>query len=106
MEHQDAPNLEKTRRLSPRLLERARQMRVEPAPAEKLLWRHSRDRQIANLKFRRQVVMGNYIADFYCADQRVVVDLDGESHLDRVPHDRERTEWLEGRNVKVVRFGN
>jgi very-short-patch-repair endonuclease len=106
VEHQNAPLSEKFRRFSPRLLSRAREMRQESAPAEKLLWHYLRNRQIANLKFRRQAVIGNYIADFYCADRRLVVELDGISHLDRIDHDEERTRWMTTRDLRVVRFGN
>lgn len=81
-------------------------MRGEPAPAEKLLWSYLRGCQLAGLKIRRQVPMGNYIADFYCADRRVVIELDGVSHLDRIEHDEERTRWMQSRAIRVVRFGN
>ena len=106
MEHQNAWPSKKTHRLSPRLLSHAREMRREPAPAEKLLWHYLRNRQLANLKFRKQATVGKYIADFYCADRRVVIELDGISHLDRMEHDEERTRWMQTRNLRVVRFGN
>jgi very-short-patch-repair endonuclease len=81
-------------------------MRREPALAEKFLWHYLRNRQLANLKFRRQAAIGNYIADFYCADRRVIIELDGISHLDRAEHDEQRTGWMNARNPRVVRFGN
>src|SRR5215207_3236403 len=106
MSNQDAQDHERTTRLSPLLLKRAKEMRREPAPAEKILCSYLRDRQLINLKFRRQVPIGNYIADFYCAARRVIVELDGESHLDRVDYDRDRTAWLNGRQLRVLRLGN
>lgn len=81
-------------------------MRREPTKAEKLLWSKLRNRQLGGYKFRRQHPIGNYIADFYCAEVRLIVEVDGEIHAFQEAYDRERTEWLEERGYKVLRFIN
>ena len=88
------------------LLERARSMRHEPAPAEQKLWRCLRNRQLNGLKFKRQHPIGPFIADFYCAERRLVLESDGDSHCDRVTYDAERTAWLEAQGCRVVRYLN
>jgi len=81
-------------------------MRREQRPAEEKLWWCLRDRRLCGLKFRRQVPIGNYVADFYCASAKVVVELDGESHIGRETYDEVRTEWLQSRGYCVARFHN
>ena len=88
------------------LLHRARMMRHEPAPSEKKLWRLLRDRQLAGFKFRRQHRLAGYIADFYCHEVLLVVELDGDSHGDRVAYDARRTKRIERRGHHVIRFAN
>lgn len=74
--------------------------------AERLPWRHLRQRQVAGQKFRRQHPMGNYIVDFACLEASLIVEVDGGQHADRQEYDRERTAWLEGRGFRVLRFWN
>jgi very-short-patch-repair endonuclease len=88
------------------LLAFARSMRAEPAPAEKKLWRCLRDRQLGGFKFRRQHPLGPFIADFFCAQVNLVVELDGDSHGDRTSYDDHRTKRLERDGYQVIRFLN
>jgi very-short-patch-repair endonuclease len=90
----------------PLLKERARQLRHNAAPAEVILWKIIRGRRFAGLKFRRQQPVGPYIVDFYCAQLKLVVELDGETHLGREKNDEERDAWLNQHGFKVVRFWN
>jgi very-short-patch-repair endonuclease len=92
--------------VDPLLLQRARDMRHDPAPAEQKLWRCLRGRQLCGLKFRRQHVMGGYIADFYCHELALVIELDGDSHGERLEYDSRRTKVLERDGMTVVRFLN
>ncbi len=85
---------------------RARDLRSNQTGAEGLLWMHLRNRQLNNLKFRRQHPIGNYFVDFYCAEVGVIVEIDGDTHLDRVEYDQNRTEWLERQRLRVIRFSN
>jgi very-short-patch-repair endonuclease len=90
------------------LLQRARAMRKEAAPAEEKLWKLLRGRQLDGFKFRRQHRIGNYIADFYCHEVRLVVELDGDSHGDpqAEAYDSRRTKKIERDGCRVIRFVN
>ena len=86
--------------------QRARELRRQMTPAEELLWNRLRNRQLDGLKFRRQHPIGPFIADFYCAAHRLVVEVDGEIHGRRGEHDRARTEQFERFGYRVIRFRN
>ncbi|HEX3356344.1 MAG TPA: DUF559 domain-containing protein [Tepidisphaeraceae bacterium] len=88
------------------LLSRARYMRKSPAPAEQKLWQCLRDRQLNNFKFRRQHILGPYVADFYCHSSRLIIEIDGASHGHRDSYDATRTQILERGGDHVVRFAN
>ena len=81
-------------------------MRAQPAPAEKKLWRCLRDRQLGGLKFRRQHPLGPFIADFFCAEVGLAVELDGDSHGERERYDARRTSYLERDGHHIIRFVN
>ena len=87
----------------PEMKRRARELRRDPTPTERLLWRRLRARG-ARHKFRRQQVIDDYIVDFYCAAARLVVELDGESHLGRERRDARRQRALESHGLEVLRF--
>jgi very-short-patch-repair endonuclease len=87
------------------LLPYARGMRQQPTPPERALWMALRAGQIDGLKFRRQAVLGRYIADFYCPAVRLVVEVDGATHTDPAV-DRDRTKWLRSQRISVLRFWN
>jgi very-short-patch-repair endonuclease len=73
--------------------------------AEKCLWRHLRNRQIAGCKFYRQFPIPPYFPDFVCRDRHLIVELDGGQHADN-QNDLRRTEFLELKGYKVIRFWN
>jgi very-short-patch-repair endonuclease len=87
-------------------LNKARQLRQHATDAEMLLWSRLRNRQLLNHKFRRQVPVGNYIADFVCLALKLIVDIDGGQHAERPAYDERRTAWLESKGYSVVRFWN
>lgn len=98
----------KTRhRIHPILLQRAREMRQPQTAAEATLWRAVRNRNLV-YKFRRQHPIDRFIIDFYCAQAKLCIELDGESHLepDQMEYDKVRTEYLKGLGYKVIRFTN
>jgi len=76
-----------------------------PTPAERKLWQGLRRHQVGDLKFRREVPLGPYIADFYCPSARLVVEVDGVSHID-APADAVRDAWMAKDNIRVVRISN
>ena len=84
---------------------RARDLRQRSTGAEKKLWRLLRNRQIDNVKFRRQVPLGPYVVDFLAVGPRLVIELDGGQHATD-PADAVRTKWLEREGYRIVRFWN
>ena len=70
------------------------------------MWALLRNRSLRRFKFRRQHPLGPYVADFYCAECRLVVELDGVSHADREPYDARRTAWMARYGIRVIRFRN
>ena len=90
----------------PRLLEFARQMRHEPSPAEKLMWKLLRNRRLSGFRFRRQHPIQPYIADFYCSVAKLVIELDGDSHAESLEYDQVREELMVSKGLRVLRFWN
>jgi very-short-patch-repair endonuclease len=86
--------------------QRARELRQEMTPAEKLLWSRLRNKQLGGLKFRRQHPLGPFIADFYCTARRLVVEVDGDIHDLQPERDAARTEQFEQYGYRVIRFRN
>jgi very-short-patch-repair endonuclease len=78
--HGAEPSGEPIRRLPGYLLELCRELRRQEAPPETALWRLLRGRQLPGLEFRRQHVIGRYVADFYCHGAGLVIELDGAPH--------------------------
>ena len=84
---------------------RARALRRRSTEVEKKLWALLRDRRFAGHKFRRQVPIGRYFADFACYESRLVVELDGSQHLESVRNTRRDAE-LKARGFRVLRVWN
>ena len=88
------------------LTNHARTLRRNMTDAERLLWRHLRNRRMFGYKFRRQVIMGPYIVDFACIEARLVVEADGGQHVEQRGYDEKRSQWLKARGYRVLRFWN
>jgi very-short-patch-repair endonuclease len=86
--------------------ERARQLRANLTDAERRLWSRLRLKQIDGHRFRRQVSIGPYIADFVCLDAKLVIEVDGGQHNDSTEKDARRTALMEAQGFRVVRFWN
>jgi very-short-patch-repair endonuclease len=88
-----------------RTIKRARKLRREMSLAEVLLWQELRQRP-AGMKFRKQHPAGPYVADFFCHDARLVVEVDGEAHDrgDRPQRDAARDAWFAERRFEVLRI--
>ena len=84
----------------------ARRGRRDPTMAEAAMWKLLRHRRFEGVKFRRQMPIGPYIADFCCPALRLIVELDGGVHALRVESDSARDAWLTGQGFRVLRFGN
>ena len=83
----------------------ARSLRREMTEAEERLWNELRDRRLDRIKFRRQVPVGKYVADFACLEARLIVEIDGSQHADSESDEARKTE-LEARGFGVLRFWN
>ncbi|MNM63059.1 hypothetical protein D3C81_744170 [compost metagenome] len=85
---------------------RARRLRSNPTDAEMKLWQFLRRRQLAGFRFRRQVPLAGFIADFACLEKNLIVELDGGQHAVRAGYDAQRTEALEVLGYRVLRYWN
>jgi very-short-patch-repair endonuclease len=84
------------------------QLRKKATPAEAYLWTFLQSRKLNGKKFRRQHSIGNYIVDFYCAEELLAVELDGNGHdqISQQQYDEERDLFISFYNIKVIRFEN
>lgn len=80
-------------------------LRNETTPQELLLWYKLKNKALG-YKFRRQHSIGRFITDFYCSEKKLVIELDGSQHLDNTEYDKERTDYFESLEIKVLRFWN
>lgn len=90
----------------PYLKDIRRELRKEPTEAEAFLWKILRGKNINGRKFRRQHSIENYIVDFYCAEEKLVIELDGKIHLNQKEMDFERDKQLKELGYNVLRFEN
>ena len=99
------PRPNKLHRILPAILQRSRDFRHPLTPTENKVWQAVRRRQLG-FKFRRQHPIDRFIVDFYCAEAKLVIEIDGDSHAppDQAEYDAERTRWLEERGYRVIRF--
>lgn len=90
------------------LKEFRKELRNNPTKAESQLWKALQKKQVEGRKFRRQHSFGNYIVDFYCPSEKLLVELDGQSHDNTVieEYDLKRTEYLKSKGLTVLRFEN
>ena len=88
--------------------ERRQELRENLTPAEVLLWLQLKNRKLDGKRFRRQQAIGPYIADFFCPECRVIVELDGAGHMTEwgAEKDARRTEFLKKFGIRVIRFEN
>ena len=82
----------------------ASRLRRDMTDVERAVWGALRNRQLEGFKFRRQATVGPFVVDFLCVEAALVIELDGGQHSDE--GDRARTEFLEGRGLRVMRFWN
>ena len=92
----------------PLLKEFAITHRFKPTHAEEVLWNLVKAKKLEGFNFRRQHIIGNYIADLVCLDRRLIVEIDGLQHQlpQNTDSDEARTLWLGMKGFKVIRFGN
>ena len=91
--------------VSPKLRQYARNMRKEPTDAEAVLWNILRDKKLEGMRFRRQHPIENYIVDFICLEERLIVEVDGSQHAENA-YDEKRDVNLQELGFTVLRFWN
>jgi very-short-patch-repair endonuclease len=98
---------DKLHRIYPPILQRSRDMRHPLTTAESKVWNHVRNHQ-RGPKIRRQHPIDRFIADFYCPQVKLIIEIDGDSHSnpDQASYDLERTSYLQAGGYTVIRFPN
>ena len=84
----------------------ARRLRHHQTSAEDALWQQLRGRRLAGSKWRRQVTLGPYTADFLCLAAKLIVEVDGRQHADTPLYDTARTREIEAQGFVVLRVSN
>ncbi len=84
------------------------ELRKEQTVAERKLWSRLRNKRLLGLKFYRQSGFGNYIADFYCPDKLLIIEVDGSQHFEKenAEYDRKRTLFFQEHDIRVLRLTN
>jgi len=90
------------------LKDKRKRLRNNPTQAEAFLWGYLKNSQFEGRKFRRQSSIKSFIVDFYCPDEKMVIELDGDFHFDEkaIKDDEKRSKKLEAEGLKVIRFEN
>ena len=89
---------------NPTTQNRARSLRNHTTDTEQYLWRYLRGHQLGGHRFRRQVPIGNYIADFACLEAKLIIELDGGQHLEQAEYDARRDMQMGDMGFRVLRF--
>ena len=95
----------RSKRSTPKIMHRAGELRRELTPAEHKLWAQLRNDQLG-VNFRRQHAIGKFIVDFCSPRKKLIIELDGGQHLEQEAYDQERTEFLQSKGYRVLRFWN
>jgi len=93
-------------KVSRELHERARELRRDMTPAERILWEKLRHNRLNRLQFRRQQIIDGFIVDFYCHSKALIVEVDGDIHDGQKDYDAERDNYLIARGFSILRFTN
>ena len=99
-------NIVRGQKVSDEMLERAKKLRRNMTPAEKILWKELKANRLNGLHFRRQQVVHGYFPDFYCHQHELIVELDGGIHELQKEYDAERQEYLRSLGFRIIRFKN
>ncbi len=93
---------------NPNNLNFAKTMRSNMTKEELVMWQYLRAHRFLGYKFKRQVLIGDYIVDFLCPDKKLIIELDGGQHNEpnNIINDKKRTIYLENNGYTVLRFWN
>ncbi len=89
---------------NPKLKDRARKLRKESTLSEVLLWNQLKGKQIDGYQFMRQEPIDNYIVDFFCSKLKLIIEIDGVSHIGKEKSDLKREEQLKSMGFSILRF--
>jgi very-short-patch-repair endonuclease len=89
-----------------RLLDNAKSLRRTQTKEEQKLWCHLRAHRFIGRKFKRQKPLGQYVVDFVCLEEQLIIELDGGHHAENVEYDHKRDSWLRSEGFTVLRFWN
>jgi very-short-patch-repair endonuclease len=84
-------------------MNRSKDLRSNTSPPEQILWKRLRNRQVGGYKFRRQHPIGAYVADFFCDEAKLVVELDSSYHNQSQTSDDTRDAWMRSHGIEVIR---
>ncbi|MCL2540234.1 MAG: DUF559 domain-containing protein [Firmicutes bacterium] len=87
---------------NPALRKRAAELRKAGNLSEALLWLQLKNKQFKGLNFDRQLIIGNYIVDFYCPKLKLIVELDGATHDYKEEHDKKREAYLKSLGLRII----
>ena len=89
-------------------LEYAKQLRTNMTKEEQMLWNIVRAKRFYGYKFKRQVLIGEYIVDFLCLEKKLIIELDGGQHNEakNIKYDEARSQYLKNNGYQVIRFWN
>jgi very-short-patch-repair endonuclease len=93
-----------SKRSTPGIMQRARELRKESTTAESKLWAYLRMLRTEGINFRRQHAIGLYIADFAAPRKRLIIEVDGSPHGEQKEYDAERTAFFKSKDYRVLRF--
>ena len=94
------------RQSTPKIQRRAAELRHNQTEAESKLWQALRAHQTEDVHFRRQHAIGSYIVDFCAVRRKLIIELDGSQHLEQAEYDQQRSEFLQSKGYRVLRFWN
>jgi very-short-patch-repair endonuclease len=92
-------------RSNPKIMHHAGELRHNLTPAEQKLWTALRNDQLG-VNFRRQHAIGPFVTDFCCIQKKLIIELDGGQHLEQEQYDQERSQYLQAKGYRVLRFWN
>lgn len=90
--------------MPPEKIEKARELRRQMTEPERILWWHLRNKKLDGYKFRRQNPMLGYIADFYCASAKLIIEVDGKTHEEQLDYDRKRDRDFLAVKIRTLRI--
>ena len=94
------------KRTTPKIFGHAKQLHRNLTPAEARLWSRLRAHRMKDIHFRNQHAIGNFVVDFIASRRKLIIELDGDQHLEQEEYDAERTAFFESKGYRVIRFWN